>query len=107
MKLAWPPEVKEKRHDLVSDMPLSYKKHLEHLDAATEWQAERAGKSEIDEESLVRGFITVIPRHLRDGIVEVLSQHNFDMLYFRPVFDEPQFLPKPNHGPANHSGVIT
>lgn len=47
---------------------------------------------------MVRGFITSVPRHLRDGIHEVLGQHNIDLQYYMPVFDEPN----PVHKNHNH-----
>ncbi len=90
----WSPDMREKLHALIGDTPMNYKKYVsaDLVKASTESQAHKLGKSEVDEDSLVRGYITAIPRHLRDGITEVLTQHNYDLLYFRPVFDEPNFL---------------
>lgn len=87
--------MKEKLAELVADTPMQYRKYVDLgiVETASDWQAKKAGKSEVDEDSLVRGFIVAIPRHLRDGIHETLTEHNYDLLYFRPVFDEPNFLP--------------
>jgi hypothetical protein len=90
----WSPEIKEKMTILVADSPMNYKKFFSNgvLEASIESQAKKLGKTDIDEESLVRGYITAVPRHLRDGIEESLSEHKYDLIYFRPVFDEPNFL---------------
>src|SRR5262245_8357569 len=93
--MRWSPEVKERLLELKSDTPITYKQYLEHCEASAEMQAVKLGKSEVDDEAMVRGYITAVPRHLRDGITEVLSEHNYDLMYFRPVFDEPNF--------ANHN----
>ncbi len=85
----WSPDLKEKLAGMLADTPPQYHQYIQpNIQHASEQQAKKAGKSEVDEESMVRGFIVSIPRHLRDGIIEVLSQHNFDLLYYRPVFDE-------------------
>jgi hypothetical protein len=98
MRFNWSLDGKARLQELIADTPMSYRKYLTEVKASVESQAHKMGKSEIDEEVIVRGFITIIPRHLRDGIIEILSQHNYDMMYFRPVFDEPQYLPKkPEH----------
>ncbi|MBI2984424.1 MAG: hypothetical protein HYY50_02270 [Candidatus Kerfeldbacteria bacterium] len=77
----------------MADTPPTYRRWLNRqvVRQAAEWQAQKLGKSDVDEEALVRGYIVVVPRHLRDGIEEVLTDHNYDLLYFRPVFDEPTF----------------
>lgn len=95
--IQFPPETKGKLRELMADVPITYRKYLNDdlVIASAQLQAQRLGKSQVDEEALVRGFITAVPRHLRDGLTEILGQHNYDMLYFRPVFDEPVF--QPNH----------
>lgn len=102
MKIYWPPESKEKMRLLIADSPMQYRKYVnqERIHDSAELQAKKLGKSEMDEEALVRGYITAVPRHLRDGVTEVLNEHNYDMTYFRPVFDEPNYLPSQNQPPA-------
>jgi hypothetical protein len=97
MKISWPSEVTEKLNEMIADMPLIYHKYLTAARPGAEVIAHRQGKSEVDEDSMVRGFITSVPRHLRDGIEETLGQHNFDLQYYRPAFDEPS--PLTNHQP--------
>lgn len=90
MSVYWSPELKEKLQALLADVPARHKEYISpKINAAVELIAHRQGKTDIDEDCLVRAFILCVPRHLRDGIEEVLSQHNYDLLYFRPVFDEP------------------
>lgn len=90
MVMYWPPELTDLLRELIADTPEQYKKYLRQWAApAAENQAKKLGKSEIDEDCVVRGYITAVPRHLRDGIHEVLGQHNVDIMYYRPVFDEP------------------
>ncbi|MBI3572729.1 MAG: hypothetical protein HY092_00840 [Candidatus Kerfeldbacteria bacterium] len=101
MKIRWPEEVIEKLKELTADTPPSYRKYIDvTAKLAGEQQAERLGRSEVDEDAMVRGYITCVPRHLRDGIEEVLSEHNIDLIYFRPVFDEPQALIHPKTKPS-------
>lgn len=89
MRIGWASEVEEKLREMLADTPTSYRKYLDpDVRACAELQAHRLGKSEVDEDAMVRGYITVIPRHLRDGIHEVLGQHNIDIQYYMPVFDE-------------------
>lgn len=90
----WPPDVKEKLTALQADTPQQYKRYTVDAVAAGELQAKKIGRTEMDEESMVRGYIVSVPRHLRDGIEEVLSNHNFDLIYYRPSMDEANF---PNH----------
>lgn len=86
----WPPEVKEKLHALMADTPPRHKQYIQPIiKSAVEMIANRLGKSDIDEECLVHAYIVCVPRHLREGIGQVLSDHNYDLLYFRSVFDEP------------------
>lgn len=90
MQLHWPPELKQLLQELIADTPSYYKKYVTATAAlAAENQAEKLGKSEIDEDAVIRGYITAVPRHLRDGIHDVLNQHNVDLTFYRPVFDEP------------------
>lgn len=93
-KIRWAGEVREKLQLLIADTPMTYRKYTDLTPAAAEAQAKKLGRSEVDEDALIRGYITVVPRHLRDGIEEVLLEHNVDIMYFRPAFDEPQYLPK-------------
>lgn len=100
----WPPEIKEKLHAILADTPAGYRKYADlNVVAAAEEESRRAGRTEMDEEHLIRGFIRSIPRHLRDGIHDILSEHNVDMIYFRPVFDEPLYLPKNDR--SNHQSA--
>lgn len=92
-------ELREKLREMIADTPLTYRKYLKGVEESVISQAQKLGKSQVDEEAMVRGFITIVPRHLRDGITEILTQHNYDLLYFRPVFDEPQFLPNHTYHP--------
>jgi hypothetical protein len=96
MKINWSPETLEKLQVLIADSPLQYRAYVNvaRVRGSADLQAQKLGKSEMDEEALIRGFITAVPRHLRDGITEVLTEHNYDLIYFRPVFDEPNYLPK-------------
>lgn len=88
--MRWPPELKELFQQLLADTPEQYKKYVRQWTVpAAEDQARKLGKSEIDEDCVIRGYITAVPRHLRDGIHDVLSEHNVDLMYYRPVFDEP------------------
>lgn len=99
MHLAWASEVEQKLRELLADTPAGYRKYLDaDVRICAELHAQRLGKSEIDEDAMVRGFITSVPRHLRDGIHEVLGQHNIDLQYYMPVFDEPN----PVHKNHNH-----
>lgn len=102
MHLTWASEVEEKLRELLADTPTAYRKYLDpDVRACAELHAERLGKSEIDEDAMVRGFITSVPRHLREGIHEVLGQHNIDLQYYQPVFDEPNPVHKNhNHEPS-------
>lgn len=102
MKIIWAPEVESKLREMLADTPTGYRKYLD-ADARTsaELFAHRMGKSEVDEDAMIRGFITAVPRHLRDGIHEVLGQHNIDLQYYEPVFDEPNPVHKNhNHEPS-------
>ena len=97
MKLAWAAEVEDKLRELLADTPIAYRKYIEgDFRACTERPAQRLGKSEIDEDAMIRGYITSVPRHLREGIHEILGQHNIDLQYYLPVFDEPNPVHK-NH----------
>lgn len=97
MRLAWAAEVEQKLRELLADTPAGYRKYLDgDVRTGAELQAQHLGKSEIDEDAMVRAFITCVPRHLRDGIHEVLNQHNIDLQYYMPVFDEPNLVHK-NH----------
>lgn len=90
MPVYWPPELREFLQELLADTPPYYKKYVTAWAAkAAEEQSHKLGKTEIDQDCVIRGYITAVPRHLRDGIHEVLSQHNVDIAYYRPVFDEP------------------
>lgn len=100
MHLAWGAEVEEKLRELLADTPASYRKYLDpDVRAAAALQAQHLGKSEIDEDAMVRAYITVVPRHLRDGLHEILGEHNVDLQYYLPVFDEPNLIHH-NHTPA-------
>jgi hypothetical protein len=93
MKLAWASEVEEKLREMLADTPAAYRKFLDpDVRACAELHAKRQGKSEIDEDAMVRAYITVIPRHLRDGVKEILGQHNIDLQYYLPAFDDPNPL---------------
>ena len=86
----WPGEVKLKLQELTGDTPPAYRKYVDqYAHAAAENAAKKLGKSEVDEDAMVRGYILSVPRHLRDGIHEILTEHNVDLMYYRPVFDEP------------------
>lgn len=98
----WPPEVKEKLTALMADTPIQYKRYTADAIAATEIQAKKAGRTEIDEEAMIRGYIVSVPRHLRDGIEEILTNHNIDLMYYRPTMDEANF---PNHLRKNPAPV--
>lgn len=102
MHMIWAAEVEEKLRELLADTPTGYRKYLDtDVRTCAELHAQRMGKSEIDEDAMVRGYITSIPRHLRDGIHEVLGQHNIDLQYYMPVFDEPNPVHKAhNHEPS-------
>lgn len=104
----WPAEVKDKLVALEADTPLQYKRYTVDAVAAADIQAKKNGRSEMDEDCMTRGFIVSVPRHLRDGIEEVLTNHNVDLMYYRPVMDEPNF---PNHlrkhaAPASASPTV-
>lgn len=100
MRILWAGETEERLRELLADTPPAYRKFLDpEVRACAELHAQRMGKSEIDEEAMVRGYITCIPRHLRDGIQEVLGQHNIDVQYYRSVFDEPNPLTHPHRKP--------
>lgn len=90
----WPPEVKEKFAAMIADTPMQYRRYTEDATAVAELQAKKSGRSEMDEESMIRGFIISVPRHLRDGIEEILTNHNLDLQYYRPALDEANY---PNH----------
>src|SRR5690349_6950885 len=90
----WPPEVKEKLATLNADTPPQYKRYTADAFAAGEIQAKKAGRTEMDEEAMIRGYIISVPRHLRDGIEEILTNNNIDLTYYRPAMDEANF---PNH----------
>ncbi len=90
MSLIWASGVIEKLQEMLADTPRAYRQYLDlDVKQASELHAQHLGKSEIDEDAMVRGFITSIPRHLREGIHEVLGQHNVDLQYYQSVFDEP------------------
>lgn len=89
--IRWHEEARTALQELIADTPMSYKKYLDLAVPAAEHQAHILGRSEVDEDAMIRGYITAVPRHLRDGIEEPLLQHNVDIMYIRPVFDEPQF----------------
>lgn len=90
MHIAWAAEVEAKLKEMLADTPAGYRKYLDpDVRRCAEMHAHRMGRSEVDEDAMVRGYITTIPRHLRDGIHEVLGQHNVDLQYYMPVFDEP------------------
>lgn len=75
--------------DFLADTPPRLRIHIEpKLEMAVELIAHRQGKSDIDEDAVVRAYILSTPRHLREGIEEVLTEHNVDLIFFRPVFDE-------------------
>lgn len=97
--MRWSDEVKVKLSELLADTPAPYRKYVNQCPAAAEFQARNLGRSEVDEDALVRGYIVIVPRHLRDGIEEVLSEHNYDLMYYRPVFDEAQYKPVPKTEP--------
>lgn len=90
----WPPDVHDKLAVMLGDTPMQYKRYTADAKAVAELQARKAGRTEIDEESMIRGFIISVPRHLRDGIEEVLTNHNIDLMYYRPALDEANY---PNH----------
>lgn len=90
----WPPELKEKLAAMIADAPRQYHRYTEDAVAVAELQAKKAGRTEIDEEAMIRGFIISVPRHLRDGIEEVLTNHNIDLMYYRPALDDANY---PNH----------
>ncbi|MEK7538014.1 MAG: DUF2621 family protein [Patescibacteria group bacterium] len=93
MHIIWASEVEDKLRELLADTPPAYRKYLDpDVRECAELHAHRQGKSEVDEDAMIRGYITTIPRHLRDGIHEILGQHNIDIQYYRPVFDEPNPL---------------
>lgn len=93
MKILWGAEVESKLRELLADTPANYRKYLDpDVRAAAELQAHHLGKSEVDEDAMIRGYITVVPRHLRDGLHEVLGEHNVDLQYYMPVFDEPNLV---------------
>ena len=97
VKLAWAAEVEEKMRELLADTPMAYRKYIDaDIRTSTELHAHRMGKSEIDEDAMIRGYITSVPRHLRDGLHEILGEHNIDLQYYMPVFDEPNPVHK-NH----------
>lgn len=97
MKIAWPAEVEIKLREMLADTPSGYRKYLDpEVRHCAELHAHRQGKSEIDEDAMIRGYITSVPRHLRDGLHEILGQHNIDLQYYMPVFDEPNPVHK-NH----------
>lgn len=86
----WSPELKEKLSILMADTPPRHKEYIQpKIEAAVELMTQKMGKSDPDEDSLIHAYILCVPRHLRDGIVQVLTEHNYDMLYFRAVFDDP------------------
>jgi hypothetical protein len=90
MHLSWASEVEEKLQELLADTPLAYRKYLDpDVRECAALHAQHMGKSEIDEDAMVRGYITSIPRHLREGVHEILGQHNIDLQFYMPVFDEP------------------
>lgn len=90
MKIQWNADAAEKLREMLADTPMSYRKYLDaDVRACAELQAHHLGKSEVDEDAMIRGFITVVPRHLRDGLHEVLTEHNIDLQQYFPVFDEP------------------
>ncbi len=75
---------------LMADTPPMHKKYISpKIQAAVELMAQRLGKSEVDEDCLVHAYILCVPRHLRQGIEQVLTEHNYDLLFFSPVFDDP------------------
>jgi hypothetical protein len=93
MHVLWGAEVELRMRELLADTPPAYRKYLDpDIRAAAELQAQHLGKSEIDEDAMIRAYITVVPRHLRDGLHEILSEHNIDLMYYMPVFDEPNML---------------
>lgn len=98
----WPPDVKEKLVALNADTPPQYKRYTADAAPAGELQAKKAGRTEMDEESMIRGFIVSVPRHLRDGIEELLTNHNIDLTYYRPSMDEANY---PNHLRKNPAPV--
>lgn len=102
MHIIWAAEVEEKLRELLADTPPGYRKYLDtDVRACAELHAQRMGKSEVDEDAMIRGYITSVPRHLRDGIHEVLGQHNIDLQYYSPVFDEANPVHKNhNHEPS-------
>ncbi len=101
MQIVWASEVEQKLRELIADAPITYRKYFDaDVKNAARLQAQRLGKSEIDEDAMVRGFITCVPRHLRDGLQEVLGQHNVDLQYYLPVFDEPNLVHKSIDNPA-------
>lgn len=90
MNHRWPEEVKEKLRELVADTPLAYRQYLTGcVEIVTEQQAQKLGRSEVDEDAMIRAYIVCVPRHLRDGLHDVLGEHNIDLQYYQPVFDEP------------------
>lgn len=98
MHIQWSPEVEIKLREMLADTPQAYRKYLDpDVRACAELQAHHLGKSEVDEDAMVRGYITVVPRHLRDGLHEVLTEHNIDLQYYFPVFDEPNPIHHPGH----------
>ncbi|MBI5467189.1 MAG: hypothetical protein HY975_03170 [Candidatus Kerfeldbacteria bacterium] len=89
MRTRWPDEVTEKMKALLADTPMAYRKYIEgQIEPEALRQAEKLGRSEIDEDAMIRAFIVCVPRHLRDGIHEVLGEHDIDLQYYGPVFDE-------------------
>ena len=99
----WPPEIKEKLAAMVADTPAQYHRYTDDALAVSELQAKKAGRSEIDEEAMIRGFIISVPRHLRDGIEEVLTNHNIDIMYYRPALDDANY---PNHLRKNPAPTV-
>lgn len=93
--LRWSDDVEDKLKELLADTPRPYRKYLDgRVEAVAALQAEKLGRSEIDEDAMIRAYITCVPRHLRDGLPEILGEHNVDLEYYRAVFDEP---PPLNH----------
>lgn len=100
MNHRWSEDVREKLRELLADTPLAYRKYLDHcVDEVAQQQAKKLGRSEVDEDAMIRAYITCVPRHLRDGLHEVLGEHNVDLEYYQAVFDEPP--------PLSHSGHKT
>jgi len=104
MILSWPDEIKEKMSGILTDMPLAYRKYIDpNIHQAANQIAGREGKSEVDEDLMIRAMITSIPRHLRNGLREVLTDHHIDILYYRQAFDEPNINSPINHQSVNHT----